>query len=220
MNAISYIVGDAEITDFPSCSARPLAALVQWCNDALAGPDGYLSPGDSMLVLDLGWQTVGTAGAPHRVVHAWMAELLSSPTWGAVRYAENAAIKAIFDIAELHRMVASGDTPPIPKWYTADRAGRAAARTISPTSNAPGLYAVRAAYQSTAVAGNAHSARVDAVTGNVLRAHALAIASTATTDVVRLTREAIRSWRHLTEFCGPGEPGIAYGATQRVGAPA
>ena len=28
MNVISYINGDAQITDFPACSARPLAALV------------------------------------------------------------------------------------------------------------------------------------------------------------------------------------------------
>jgi hypothetical protein len=171
-------------------------------------------------MLEFGWQTVGTADASRRVVHAWMAELLDSPTWGVVRYAKNAALKAISDIAELHRMVASGGAPPIPRWHTADRAGRAAARTINPTSNAPGLYAVRAAYQSTAVTGNAHSARVDAVTGNVLRAHALAVGSTATTEVVRLTREAIRSWRRLTELCASGEPGITCVATQRVGVPA
>jgi hypothetical protein len=44
MNAISYISGDPQITDFPERSARPLAAFVQSCNDLLAGPDGYLSP--------------------------------------------------------------------------------------------------------------------------------------------------------------------------------
>ena len=41
MNAISYINGDTEIIDFPSCSARPLAAFVQLCNDLLANPDGF-----------------------------------------------------------------------------------------------------------------------------------------------------------------------------------
>jgi hypothetical protein len=44
MNVISYINGDTHSTDFPDCSARPLAAFVQVCNDLLAGPDGYLSP--------------------------------------------------------------------------------------------------------------------------------------------------------------------------------
>ena len=33
MNAISYINGDEHITDFPTCSARPLAIVVQSCND-------------------------------------------------------------------------------------------------------------------------------------------------------------------------------------------
>ena len=61
MNAISYINGDEQITDFPATSARPLASFVQLCNDLLAGPDGYLSPENSFLVLDLGWLTVGTA---------------------------------------------------------------------------------------------------------------------------------------------------------------
>src|ERR1700761_3962579 len=61
MNVISYINGDEQITDFPATSARPLASFVQLCNDLLAGADGYLSPENSLLVLDLGWLTVGTA---------------------------------------------------------------------------------------------------------------------------------------------------------------
>jgi hypothetical protein len=36
MNVISYINGDAHISDFPECSARPQAAFVQVCNDLLA----------------------------------------------------------------------------------------------------------------------------------------------------------------------------------------
>ena len=142
MNVISYINGDAQITDFPACSARPLAALVQSCNDLLARPDGYLSPEDSVLALDLGWQTVGTANVPNPVIHAWIAELLANPTWGVVRYAKLTAIKAIIDIAELHRRIASGDMPPIAAWDAADRAARAAARAISPNANVAGRYAL------------------------------------------------------------------------------
>src|ERR1700747_1076054 len=67
MNVISYINGDERITDFPVCSARPLACLVQSCNDLLAGPDGYLSPENSVLALELGWQTMGTAAVPNTV---------------------------------------------------------------------------------------------------------------------------------------------------------
>jgi hypothetical protein len=95
MNAISYISGDTQITDFPAASARSLAAFVQLCNDLLAGPDGYLSPENSFLALELGWQTVGTADAPDSVIHAWVAELLTSPAWGVVQYADNAAVEAI-----------------------------------------------------------------------------------------------------------------------------
>jgi hypothetical protein len=91
MNVISYINGDTHITDFPNCSARPLAAFVQICNDLLAGPDDYLSPENSLLALELGWQTVGTADVDDAVIHAWVAELLASPTWGVIRYAEKAA---------------------------------------------------------------------------------------------------------------------------------
>src|ERR1700754_1268120 len=124
MNAISYIGGDTQITDFPATSARPLASFVQLCNDLLAGPDGYLSPEDSLMVLDLGWLTVGTAEVADTVIHTWVTKLLISPPWGVVRYAEGAAAKAISEIAELHSRLAPGATPPIAAWDSANRAGR------------------------------------------------------------------------------------------------
>jgi hypothetical protein len=39
---------------------------------------------------------------------------------GADQYADNAAIEATFDIADLHRALASGAMPAIPAWYRAD----------------------------------------------------------------------------------------------------
>ncbi|MFY9764106.1 MAG: hypothetical protein WAK42_03715, partial [Mycobacterium sp.] len=116
MNAISYINGDEQITDFPATSARPLASFVQLCNDLLAGPDGYLSPENSLVVLDLGWLTVGTADVADDVMHIWVTKLLISPPWGVVRYANDAAAEAITDIAELHRRFGPGDTLPIAEW--------------------------------------------------------------------------------------------------------
>src|SRR5437763_9557942 len=71
MNVISYINGDEHITDFPATSARPLASFVQLCNDQLAGPEGYLSPQDALLMLDLGWLTVGTADVNDTVIRTW-----------------------------------------------------------------------------------------------------------------------------------------------------
>ncbi|MGB9305539.1 MAG: hypothetical protein WCB92_18220, partial [Mycobacterium sp.] len=116
MNAISYINGDAQVTDFPATSARPLASFVQLCNDLLAEPDGYLSPKNAVVVLDLGWLTVGTADVADTVMHSWVTKLLISPPWGVVRYADNATAQVISDIAELHRTFVPGDSPSIAAW--------------------------------------------------------------------------------------------------------
>lgn len=205
MNVISYINGDSEITDFPACSARPLAAYVQSCNDLLAGPDGYLSPENSLLALELSWQTVGTADVAETVIHAWVAELLASPTWGVVRCAKYAAVDAILDIAELHRGTASGDMPPIAAWDAARRAARAAARVIDPTSDASGLHAVRAAHQSTAIIDSDHWVKLDAVTGHALRAHELVAGDGTANHIVALVRRAIHSWRHLPSLANPSQ---------------
>jgi hypothetical protein len=194
MNAISYINGDEQITDFPATSARPLASFVQLCNDLLAGPDGYLSPEDSLLVLDLGWLTVGTADVADTVMHTWVTKLLISPPWGVVRYAEDAAAEAISDIAELHRRLAPGDTPPIAAWDGANRA----AREVSVTSAGAELYALRAACQSTALVDTDDWDTLDAVTGNALRAHRLANGDTGAARILEVTRNAIRSWRRLS----------------------
>ncbi|OBI41004.1 hypothetical protein [Mycobacterium sp. E796] len=202
MNVISYINGDEQITDFPATSARPLASFVQLCNDLLAGPDGYLAPDDSMLVLDLAWLTVGTADVAGTVVHQWVAKLLVSPPWGVVRYAENAAAAgAITDIAELHRQLAPGELPPIAEWDGAARAARA----ISTTPVTAERYAVRTAAQSTALVETDDWDTLDAVTGNALKAHRLANADAGAARVVEITQHAIRSWRRLAGLSVVGE---------------
>ncbi|OBH05736.1 MULTISPECIES: hypothetical protein [unclassified Mycobacterium] len=194
MNAISYIEGDEEVTDFPATSARPLASFVQQCNDLLAGPDGYLSPQDSLTVLDLGWLTVGTAEVSAAVTHAWVTKLLISPPWGVVRYADGAAAEAIWAIAELRQRLSPGETPPIAAWDGAAQAARAIGRALPVCAE---RYAVRAAYQSTAFVETDDWDTLDAVTGNALRAHRLAIGSSGAAPVVAVTRNAIRSWRRL-----------------------
>jgi hypothetical protein len=215
MNVISYIIGDEQITDFPTSSARALSLLVQASNDLLAGPDGYLSPDNSMLALELAWQTVGTADVPDTVVHAWVAELLTSPTWGVVRYAKISAIKAIVDIAELHRFAASGNMPSIADWDAADYAAFA--------MNAPletaGLSAIRAAYESTGFVDTDLRVRVDRVVAHTLRAHALASGGTRASRIVELTRHAIGSWRDLAGLDNAGEMNAAAldRAPQRIG---
>ena len=194
MNAISYIEGDEQITDFPATSARPLASFVQLCNDLLAGPDGYLSPEDSLTVLDLGWLTVGTAEVADTVIHTWVTKLLVSPAWGVVRYAEGAAAEAISVIAELHRRLPPGDTPPIAAWDSAARAARAISSALPVCAE---RYAVRAAYQSTSLVETDDWDTLDAVTGNALRAHRLANEDSGADRIVEVTRNSIRSWRRL-----------------------
>jgi hypothetical protein len=202
MNAISFVNGDEFITDFPTCSARPLAILVQACNDLLAAPGGYLSPEHSVLALELAWQTVGTAGVADTVVHAWLAELLTNPVWGVVQYAKLTAVKAILDIAELHRQAARSDLPAeefdIAAWGAADRAARAAARAVNPTSNPAGAFAIRAAYESTTLVNARHyQSTLDAATAFAVRAHARATADAAASRMVEMARQAIHSWRQF-----------------------
>jgi hypothetical protein len=193
MNVISYIEGDEEITDFPATSARPLASFVQLCNDLVAEPDGFLSPKNSLLVLDLAWLTVGTADVADSITHIWVTKLLTSPPWGVLRYAGGAAAQAIADIADLHRTFAPGDVPSIVNWDGAARAGRAAAEACEGAE----LFAVRAACQSTALVETDDWDTLDAVTGNALRAHRLANGEAGAARMVDVTRNAIRSWRRL-----------------------
>ena len=211
MNAISYINGDAQITDFPATSARPLASFVQLCNDLLAGPDGYLSPEDSVVVLDLGWLTVGTADVADTVIHTWVTKLLISPPWGVVRYADNAAAEAISDIAELHRTLVPGDMPSIDAWDSAARAARA----VTTTPVTAERYAVRAAYQSTALVDTDDWDTLDAVTGNALKAHRLANGDDGAARILDVTRHAIRSWRRLAGLSVVGN--VPLSAVQRKG---
>jgi hypothetical protein len=205
MNVISYINGDTHITDFPDGSARPLAAFVQVCNDLLAGPDGYLSPENSLVALELAFQTAGTADVADTVIHAWAAELLSSPTWGVIRYAKKSAAQGIFDIAELHRRAAVGDMPSIADWDAADRAARAIYRAGGPTLRLGGMYAMQSAYHSIALVDADHWAILDAVTGYALQAHTLATGGTRANPIVKLTRHAIRSWRALAGLDSPND---------------
>lgn len=193
MNVVSYVNGDEQITDFPTGSARPLSIFVQASNDLLAGADGYLSPHNSLLALELAWQTTGTADISDSVVHAWIAELLTNPTWGVAQYAKITAIKAILDIAELHRAAASGHMPALADWYAAERT----ARELSSTLSGAGLFAVWAAYKSTAVVNSRLWVTVDEVTALAVRAHGLATAGTTASRIVEATRYAIRSWREL-----------------------
>jgi hypothetical protein len=194
MNVISYITGDAQVSDFPRCSARPLSLLVQSSNDLLAGPDGYLSPDSSVVALDLAWQTVGTADVDEAVVHGWLAELLTNPDWGLLRFVKITAHQAIIDIAQLHRAAASGDVRSIAEWDGAGQAARAIATTLS----GAGMRAAQAAYVSTTFVDNDFLMALDEVVIHAQNAYALTSGDATTAGrIIELTEHAIRSWRQL-----------------------
>lgn len=109
MQVVSWQNGDTKITDYPACSARPLARMVQIVNDRLAGADGFLSPEDSVRVLDLGWRTVGTAGADDSVLWRWLHDLLVDPGHGVIRHADKRGREAIGRVATLLARKANGE---------------------------------------------------------------------------------------------------------------
>lgn len=97
MNVISWIMGEPKISDFPACSDRMLASMVQMANDRIASiplnkvtlhngagiaagtvvEAWLLTPEDSIRALDLAWMTVGTAGQPIEVVAVWMKRMVA-----------------------------------------------------------------------------------------------------------------------------------------------
>ncbi len=190
MNVISYINGDVEITDFPECSARPLARMVQALNDRLAGPDGFLSPEDSVIVLDLGWKTVGTAGVPKTVVWRWLADLLVDPVMGVVQYATPRGVEAIRRVAALCVRESVGDVVPRTEWSEARAAADAVAAAYAAADAAAATYAAAVAVAAAYAAADAAAA-------------AYAVAVAAADARIKFTRRAIQRWRDLAGLDGP-----------------
>lgn len=83
MNVVSYINGDVEITDYPSCTHRVIARLLQKTNDiigyaasttAIHGlPATFILPQSFVFdLLELGRLSMGTARVPVREVYQWI----------------------------------------------------------------------------------------------------------------------------------------------------
>ncbi|QBI97554.1 hypothetical protein SEA_HUGHESYANG_109 [Mycobacterium phage Hughesyang] len=189
MNVISYINGDTVITDYPKCSARPLARLVQQCNDELADSDGFLTPENSVLVLDLGWQTVGTADVPESVMLRWLRDILVDPVHGVVRHARPDGVAAISRVAELCARQASGVEVSGAEWRSAQVAAYDAYAATNAAANAAAYVAANAA--------NAADSTGDA-------AYAAGVAAADAADArVEFTRWAIARWRDLAGLDTP-----------------
>jgi hypothetical protein len=186
MNLVSWINGDTKITDFPECSARPLARLVQSLNDRLAGPDDLLSPENSVIVLDLGWLTVGTADTPPEVIWHWLADILVDPQWGVVKFAKPDGAVAIRRVAALCVRAAGGDAPTVTEWREARADADAAAAAATATAADAAAYADADA-----------AAYADAAAAAAADADAAAAAAAAADARIDFTRWAIQRWREL-----------------------
>jgi len=86
MNIVSYVTGEKKITDFPKCSARPLARIVQIANDRLGSGilGSLLSPENALTAIELGMSTVGTADASDHVAEQWVSNLLINDQDGLI----------------------------------------------------------------------------------------------------------------------------------------
>ena len=176
MNVISYINGDAKITDFPECSARPLARMVQALNDRLAGPDGFLSPENSVIVLDLGWLTVGTADTPREIAWRRLADLLVHPEMGIVTTVRRVDVRdALIHVATLYMRESRGERVTVVEWRAA-RGQAQKAKNAAAADTAAYTAAVAAAYAA---------------------ADAAAYAAAAAYARITFTRWAIEHWREL-----------------------
>ena len=195
MNVISYINGDTTITDFPDCSAEPLAKLVQMLNDRLAGPDGFLSPEDSVLVLDLGWLTVGTADTPAQIVWRWLSELLIDPEHGVVQYASDTDGVEIRRVAELCLRGAAGEKVSAHEWLSARYAAVASSSAVSAAAH---ISSAASAYTSSSSASYAASYAAYAAAYAAASAYASYAAYTVKAEAA-FTRWAIQRWR---DFAG------------------
>jgi hypothetical protein len=229
MNLISYINGDTKITDYPDCSARPLARMVQALNDRLAGPDGFLSPENSLIVLDLGWQTVGTAGTPRNVVWQWLSDLLVDSDHGIVKHATTDGAVAIRRVAELCVRESNGERVSAAEWKDAQAAAdayanayaaaaaAAAANVYAAAAAAADAYAAAAAaaaanvYAAAAAAADAYAYAYAAADAGAYAAAAAAAAANvyaaAAADAARITftRWAITRWRELAGLTETGD---------------
>ena len=204
MNVISYINGDAKITDYPECSARPLARMVQSLNDELAGVDGFLSPENSIIVLDLGWLTVGTADTPREIVWRWMADLLVHPEMGLVNRVRRVDVRdALIHMATLYMRESRGERVTVAEWRAARDQARKAKSYVDAAA-AANAYAAAAAYTAayTAAYADAYAdADADAYAAADAAAYTAAYAD-AYTDAyadarITFTRWAIEHWREL-----------------------
>lgn len=124
MNVISWENGDVEITDYPLCSDPFLATLVQIMNDSVADPvTGLLSPENSMRVLDLGHQTVGTTS--HRLSFYGTVRLYDTLIRKYVGEGDPHYLRSMRDVLDGHSYISGYNS-----WVSFREAGLLAAKFV------------------------------------------------------------------------------------------
>ncbi|BBG01617.1 MULTISPECIES: hypothetical protein [Pseudonocardia] len=204
MNVISYENGDTEITDYPACSAKPLARLVQSVNDNLCTHrDGdFLCPACSVTVLELGHATVGTGDFSQVTLRLWLRALLEriAPDAGGAR-------AAVLGVAEL-----LGEREP-------DRDALRSARKVARAyAAADAAYAADAdAADAAYAAADADAADADAYAAYAADAACAAYAARVGGDRVEFTRCAIAEWHRIAGTQAPAaEPARTLAAVEQM----
>ena len=204
MNVISWENGDVKITDFPACSDRMLARMVQNVNDRLAGDNGLLSAEDSLIALELGHMTVGTSShglsdldlrrvyvriacmIARRVVHLDKSGTALPCIEAAERWADSPTDANLASLRTARAAAAAA---------AADAAAAAAYAAYAAAADA----AADAAYAAYAAYAAAAAAAADAAAYAAAAADAAAYADAARRDfLISATRDAITMFHDLT----------------------
>ncbi len=196
MNVVAVYSGEVKITDYPACAAPPLSRLVQILNDDYADQDGLLTPNESNVVLAIAALTVGTGSSSMSVVRAWVAELLSNPSWGlATAPLDPAAAKALTALAQALSTRARGGR------VSRLRLARLQ-RQLQPIDQVPDLHRIAECALQVLTAETVPAAQMGAERiAEIVVAHSVSLR--------QFTTAAIWSWRHLASVAGDDVPTLA-----------
>ena len=193
MNVVSVYSGEVKITDYPSCAAPPLSRLVQILNDDYADEDGLLAPTESNVVLAIAALTVGTGSSSMSVVRAWVAEVLSNPSWGmATAPLDPSSTKALNVLAEALSARARG------RRLSRLQLARLQ-RQLQPIAQVPDLHRIAECALQVLTAETVPAAHMGAERiAEIVVAHSVSLR--------QFTTAAIWAWRHLAGVAGADVP--------------
>lgn len=196
MNVVAVYSGEAKITDYPACAAPPLSRLVQILNDDYADQDGLLAPNESNVVLVIAALTVGTGSSSMSVVRAWVAEVLSNPSWGlATAPIDPSSTKALTALARALSARARG------RRVSRLQLARLQ-RELQAIAEVPDLHRIAECALQVLTAETVPAAQMGAErVAEIVVAHSVSLR--------QFTTAAIWAWRHLAGMAGADVPTLA-----------